>query len=215
VEIQRTANAGVLLKMDGVRILLDGFGRTVGPYLATPERISKQLLADPPDLLAFTHAHEDHFDSVLVSQYRKQTLRPVLGPENLPYGTTLRGVALGGVSVQPVKSRHIGKEYLHVPHVSYVIRGSKAVWFLGDAVPSQWHDVRERADVIIAPFAYGLSESAWNLTCLLGEKIVLVHMPLRDNDPARLWGQVESVTGGADGHKLFIPELGQTLNMDA
>ena len=211
MEIQRTANAGVLLKLDGVSILLDGFCGSVGPYLATPDSISKQLLADPPDLLAVTHAHEDHFDPALVSQYRKQTLRPVLGPENLPYGTTLRGVALGGVSIQPVKSRHIGKEYLHVPHVSFVIRGSKTVWFLGDAVPSQWHGIQERADVIIAPFAYALSESAWNMTSRLGDIVVLVHMPLRDNDPAGLWPQVERITNGANGKRLLIPELGQVM----
>ena len=211
MEIQRTANAGVLLKMDGVKVLLDGFCGSVGPYLATPDGISKQLLADPPDLLAFTHAHEDHFDAALVSQYRKQTLRPVLGPENLPYGTTLRGVALGGVSIQPVKSRHIGKEYFHVPHVSYVIRGSKTVWFLGDAVPSQWHAIQERADVIIAPFAYALSESAWNMTSRLGDTVVLVHMPLREHDPAGLWPQVERITDGVDGKRLLTPEIGQVI----
>ena len=179
--------------------------------MATPDHISKQLLADPPDLLAFTHAHEDHFDPALVSQYHKQTLRPVLGPENLPFGTTLRGVAVGGVSVQPVKSRHIGKEYFHTPHVSFVIQGSKTVWFLGDAVPSQWHDVRERADVIVAPFAYGLSDSAWNMTYSLADSVVLVHMPKRENDPAGLWPQVESVTGGACSGRLFIPEIGQNI----
>ena len=211
MEIQRTANAGVLLKMDGVQVLLDGFCRSVGPYLATPDHIGKQLLADPPDLLAFTHAHEDHFDPALVSQYRKQTLRPVLGPENLPFGTTLRGVAVGGVSVQPVKSRHIGKEYFHIPHVSFVIQGSKTVWFLGDAVPSQWHAIRERADVIVAPFAYGLSDSAWNMTCSLADSVVLVHMPMRENDPAGLWPQVESVTGGACPGKLYLPGIGQNI----
>ena len=211
MEIQRTANAGVLLKMDGVKVLLDGFCRSVGPYMATPDHISKQLLADPPDLLAFTHAHEDHFDPALVSQYRKQTLRPVLGPENLPVGTTLRGVAVSGVSVQPVKSRHIGKEYFHIPHVSFVIRGSKTVWFLGDAVPSQWHAIRERADVIVAPFAYGLSDSAWNMTRSLANSVVLVHMPRRENDPAGLWSQVESVTGGTCPGRLFIPEIGQNI----
>jgi len=214
MEIQRTANAGVLLKLDGVRILLDGFCGTVGPYMATPDAVSKSLLADPPDLLAFTHSHEDHFDAALVSQYRKQTLRPVLGPENLPYGTTSRGIALGGVSIQPVKSRHIGKDYSATPHVSYVIRGSKTVWFLGDATPSQWHGVEERADVVIAPFAYALSESAWKMTRALTDAVILLHMPLEENDPAGLWPQVKQITHGSLSPKLFIPAIGETVFLD-
>jgi len=211
MEIQRTANAGVLLKMDGVKILLDGFCSTVGPYMATPDAISKSLLADPPDMLAFTHAHEDHFDPALVSQYRKQTLRPVLGPENLPHGTTSRGVAVGGVSIQPVKSRHIGKEYSETPHVSYVIRGSKTVWFFGDAAPSQWQGLEERADVAIVPFAYALSEFAWKLTCAFADTVVLIHMPLKENDPADLCPQVERITGGTQPVKLYIPAIGETV----
>ena len=214
MEIQRTANAGVLLKMDGIKLLLDGFCGAVGPYMATPDLIGKSLLADPPDLLAFTHFHEDHFDAALVSRYRKQTLRPVLGPENLPFGTTSRGVAVGGVSIQPIKSRHIGREYSAIPHVSYVIRGGKTVWFLGDATPSQWREVNERADVVIAPFAYALSESAWKMISALTETFVLVHMPLKENDPAGLWPQVERIACSAPTSKLYIPAIGETVILE-
>ena len=211
MQIQRVSNAGVLLELDGVRMLLDGFNRSVGPYLATPQNICQQLFREMPDLLAFTHGHEDHFHDALVAQYRNQTLRPVLGPENLPYGTTTRGVALGGVSIQPVKSRHLGKEFYHIPHVSYVVRGSKTVWFLGDAAPGQWHDLREKADVIIAPFAYGLSDSAWHLTCEMADTVILVHMPLRENDPANLWQQVENITGKHCPVVLHMPEIGENI----
>ena len=211
--LSRVSNAGVLLELDGTKILLDGFCGTVEPYLATPAHIRDRLLADPADMLAFTHDHPDHFDGALVEQYRKQTLRPVLGPENLPFGTTFKGVALGGVSILPVKSRHIGKEYFHVPHVSFDIEGSKSVWFLGDAVPSQWHNVDRKADVIIAPFAYALSDSAWRMTCQLADTVVLVHMPLRENDPAQLWPQVEEVTGKNCPVQLYIPAIGETIEI--
>lgn len=210
--LQRVSNAGVLLQLDGVKLLLDGFCSTVGPYLATPATIRDRLLADPPDALAFTHGHEDHFHAPLAEQYRKQTLRPVLGPENLPFGTTSRGLAVGGISILPVKSRHIGKEYFHTPHVSFNIQGSKSVWFMGDAVPSQWRGVNQRAAVIIAPFAYAASDSAWRLTCdLAKEAVVLVHMPLRENDPAGLWPQVESVTGKSCPVRLCIPQIGESI----
>ena len=213
MEIQRTANAGVLLKLDGVRILLDGLCSGVGAYLATPPAIQNELFQNAPDLLAFTHDHPDHFSCALVSQYRNQTLRPILGPENLPFRTTQKGVAVGGVSIQPVKSRHIGKEYFHVPHVSYAIRGSKTVWFLGDATPSQWLDMKERADVAVVPFAYALSESAWRMTCQMADAVVLVHMPLRENDPDRLWPQVERFTKNAQPGKVYIPQIGETVTL--
>ena len=211
--VQRVSNAGVLLDLDGIKILLDGFCTDTGPYLATPEHLVDSLMADPADLLAFTHAHSDHFCAPLAEQYHKQTLRPVLGPENLPFGTSSKGLALGGVSVLPVKSRHIGKEYFDVPHVSYAISGSKTVWFLGDAVPSQWRAVREKCDVIIAPFAYALSDSAWQMTCGLADTVVLVHMPLRENDPAGLWPQVEAVTGKYCPVKLYIPAIGERIEI--
>ena len=210
MQIQRVSNAGVLLQLDGVKLLLDGFCQAVGPYLATPALVCDRLLAEPADLAAFTHEHADHFHAALVSQYRKQTLRPVLGPENLPHGTTTRGVAVGGVSIQPVKSRHLGKE-ADIPHVSFAVRGSRTVWFMGDAAPAQWHGLQERADVIIAPFAYAMSESAWHMTCSLADTVVLVHMPLRDNDPAGLWPQVEAVTKAYCPVALHIPQIGETI----
>ena len=212
--LQRVSNAGVLVNLDGVKILLDGFCTDAGPYLATPDHLVASLMADPADVLAFTHAHHDHFNAQLAEQYRKQTLRPVLGPENLPFGTSSKGIALGGVSVLPVKSRHIGKEYFGVPHVSYAIHGSKTVWFFGDAVPSQWHGVKESADVIIAPFAYALSDSAWQMTCSLAKEVVLVHMPLRENDPAGLWPGVETVIRKSCPVKLHIPAIGEIVEIN-
>ena len=214
MRISRVSNAGALIELDGVKILLDGFCTGHGPYLATPPAIRDQLLADPPDMLAFTHEHPDHFDAHGAEQYHKQTLRPVLGPENLPCGTTSKGLASGWVSVLPIKSRHIGKEYFHVPHVSYAINGSKSVWFLGDAVPSQWHGIDRKCHVLIAPFAYALTDSAWRMTCALAEHVVLVHMPARENDPANLWSQVEKVTGAYCPVKLHIPEVGESLEIE-
>jgi len=212
--ISRVSNAGVLLELDGVKLLLDGFCTAEGPYMATPAPIRDSLLATPADMLAFTHDHPDHFDGAAVEQYRKQTLRPVIGPENLPYRTTSRGLAAGWVSILPIKSRHIGKEYFHIPHVSFDIEGSKTVWFLGDAVPSQWHGIDRKCHVLIAPFAYATTESAWRMTCQLADHVVLVHMPLRENDPAKLWPQVEATTGKYCPVKLYIPQIGETIEIN-
>ncbi|MBQ7340634.1 MAG: MBL fold metallo-hydrolase [Oscillospiraceae bacterium] len=213
MKIQRVAGAGVLLELDGVRLLLDGFCNGEGPYVGTPEHLAESLLSDPPHILAFTHIHADHFSGPLAEQYCKQTLRPILGPENLPCKALCHGIAVGQVSIRPVKSRHIGKEYQHVPHYSYEIRGSRNIWFMGDATPAQWHGLQEHADVIIAPFAYALSDSAWKMTCALADQVVLVHMPLQENDPDSLWPQVEAVTEKHCRSKLLIPELEEIIEL--
>ena len=203
MEIQRTANAGVLLKMDGVSILLDGLCDGIDIYSPTPPAIAASLLADPPDVLAFTHNHPDHYSEALLLPYRKQNLRPILGPEYLPEQT----MRVGEVTITPVPSRHIGKAEPGLAHHSFVIQGSQCVWFMGDAAPLQWKDRSDlpKPDVLIGPFAYANTKSAWEFTCSLAEKVVLLHLPEKNNDPYGLWKAVESTTNGAAN--LYIPQI--------
>ena len=58
MKITRTANAGVLLELDGIKMLLDGVCREVTPYPATPDAIKTELSNNYPDLVAVTHCHE-------------------------------------------------------------------------------------------------------------------------------------------------------------
>jgi len=209
MEIQRTANAGVLLRLDGVSILLDGLADKVEGYLPTPPEIARQLLRNPPDMLAFTHYHADHCSEALLAPYRKQNLRPILGPEFLPLGA----VQIGQVMVTPVASRHLGKAEPNLQHVSYVIEGSQCVWFLGDAAPLQWKNWQElpRPDVLIAPYAFANTKSAWDLTCNLADKVVILHLPDRNADPYGLWRMVEQTTVNGENATLWIPELGEWI----
>lgn len=209
MEIQRTANSGVLLKMDGISILLDGLADRVGEYLPTPRELARQLIENPPDLLAFTHGHPDHCSDALLSPYRKQNLRPILGPESLSLGS----VQVGKVTVTPVASRHLGRVEPGLQHVSFIIQGSRCVWFTGDAAPMQWKNRTDlpRPDVLIAPYAYGNTQSAWDLACALAEKIVLVHLPDRSQDPYGLWDSVEKTTAGSQN--LWIPQLGEWITL--
>ena len=209
MEIQRTANAGVLLKMDGVSILLDGLCDGILEYLPTPAPIAASLLACPPDALAFTHDHPDHCSHALLLPYRKQNLRPIFGPEYLP----VEELRVGEVTITPVASRHIGKAEPGLSHHSFVIRGSRCVWFMGDAAPLQFKNRTDlpKPDVLIAPYAYANTKAAWDLTCSLADKIVLLHLPDRHNDPYQLWQAVEFTTTGAAN--LYIPKLGETVTI--
>lgn len=211
MEIQRTANAGVCLKMDGVAILLDGLCDRVEGYLPTPGAIAEQLLVSPPDLLAFTHRHADHCSEALLLPYRKQNLRPILGPELLHMGA----VKVGNVKITPVASRHLGKVEPGLQHVSFIIEGSRCVWFMGDAAPIQWKNRTDlpRPDVLIAPYAYGNSKAAWDLSCSLTNKMVMLHLPERNQDPYGLWSAVAQTTAGESAMQLWIPEMGERITI--
>ncbi len=211
MEIQRTANAGVYLKMDGVSILLDGLADRIEGYLPTPDTIARQLLDNPPDALVFTHYHPDHCSEALLLPYCKQNLRPIYGPESLHSGD----IKVGDVTITPIESRHIGKTEPGLQHVSFVLQGSKCVWFMGDAAPLQWKNRKDlpRPDVMIAPYAYGNTKAVWDMTCSLAKNVVMLHLPDREQDPYGLWDSVETTTAQRNSVNLYIPQMGEHITL--
>ena len=207
MEIQRTANAGVLLKIDGVSILLDGLCHWVEGYLPTPDAIVQQLLDSPPDLLAFTHCHSDHCSDALLLPYLTDKRRPILGPASLQNGS----VRVGEVTVTAVETRHLGKSEPGLVHHSFAVCGSKTIYFMGDASPISLKKMAHlpKPDVLIAPYAYANTSSAWAQTMALSpEMVVIVHLPDRAWDAFGLWQQVEETAGQWPG--LWLPEIGES-----
>lgn len=181
MELIRTANAGVLLKIDGISVLLDGVSKELYPYLGTPDNIREELSSSFPDIVAFTHTHEDHYDGDYVSAYESKTHRTALGPEDL------YPLEQNGIKIYRINTRHLGKA--KVPHVSFVITGSKTVWFMGDATPASLKEMHDlpKPDVLIVPFAYGLTPSAWRDTLNTdAERIIFLHLPDVENDEFKL-----------------------------
>ena len=206
MELQRTCNAGILLKMDGASILLDGLCEGLGGYLPTPECLAESLLETPPDLLAFTHSHPDHCSRALLLPYKIQKLRPIFGPESLPE----RKVRVGEVTVTAVETRHLGKTEPDLSHHSFVIEGSRCIWFMGDASPMQMKKLSAfpKPDVLIVPYAYANTPSAWELTkTVCSGTVVLLHLPEKEKDISGLWRQVKEVTDGESC--LWTPEIGE------
>jgi L-ascorbate metabolism protein UlaG (beta-lactamase superfamily) len=111
-----------------------------------------------------------------------------------------------------VPSRHIGK-HEGVDHVSYIIEGSRCIWFMGYASPLQWKDRTDlpKPDILVAPFAYATA-GGWEITRQLGAKVlVLLHLPNRDNDPHGLWPQVDATIAKGNGPAVYIPEMEQRI----
>ena len=210
MELKRTANAGILLTLDGVSILLDGVCREVKPYPATPPKEKALLTACWPDVVAFTHAHKDHYDPAYAGCYKQLMGRVVLGP------ATVRGsmmpITVDGVSILPVPSRHIGAAGRGVSHASFVIKGSKTVWFLGDAAPMQFKNVPglPSPDVLIVPYAYANTASSWAFTKSFNAQVVLLHMPDVEEDTIGLWSAVRKVVGQ---DPLMIPNMSETITI--
>ena len=204
MEVIRTANAGVLLKLDGVSILLDGVCEDLFPYIPTPDYLLKELIANYPDVVAFTHMHKDHYDETYAKLYTNDTLRSVYGPELSHF------IEVGNVRLTPIPTRHIGRS--DVLHTSFIIEGSKCVWFMGDSSPlvvKKFENV-PMPDVLIAPYAYFNTKTAWEITKSIGAKdIVIVHMPDKGSDSERLWDAVESIVGKEKN--VCIPDIGESI----
>lgn len=206
MKIKRTANAGVLLQLDGKTVLLDGVCEQLPPYEATPAALREEFVQAPADILAFTHYHQDHYDAEYAALYKEKTLRSVYGPE------LSLSEDFGGLQLMSVKTRHIGKT--DIEHVSFIIMGSKCIWFTGDASPLEWKNIENLPlpDVLVVPYAYAITDSAWRISKGLGARdIVLLHMPAKDNDPYGLWEAVEKTTQGDPC--LHIPKMGQILEL--
>ena len=209
LKLTRTANAGVLLELDGVKMLLDGVCREIFPYPATPQMIKNALCENYPDLVAVTHCHEDHCDPAFEDGYRLSTGRPVFDS-----GFADKSTKVGNVRLTAVYSRHLGKACCD--HVSFVIEGSRCVWFTGDASPNQWKNRNDlpKPDVMICPYAYAATEPAWRITRELSPQVVvLLHLPDRENDSFGLWQTVEQTVGNAPIPPILIPPIGKRFEL--
>lgn len=190
MELLRTANAGILLRLDDTSILLDGVCREVYPYLATPPAQRAFLEKARIDLFAFTHDHADHFDPAFIFP----PAIPAIGTAEV--AAVLPGVDVSGrtkkvgqVNITPVETRHMGKAS-PAGHFSFVLEGSKCVWFMGDASPMELEKLKAfpKPDVLVAPFPYVSSPGAVRKVNIIApDHVVVIHLPLKQMDPDGLW----------------------------
>ncbi len=205
MKIRRTANAGVLIDIDGITILLDGVCEATEYYLGTPDEIRTELCERVPDIVGFTHKHRDHYDEDYAMFYHQSTLRPILGSE-------CSALKVGNVRVRAVPTRHIGKN--DTLHSSFIIEGSRCIFFMGDASPLEWKRMKDvpEPDVLIVPFAYANTSSAWEITKGFNAKnILLVHMPDIENDPYGIWKSVEMTV--KNEKILYFTKIGDTITL--
>ena len=206
MEFLRTANAGGLLKMDGISVLLDGVCERVEPYEGTPEKMLDQLSNNYPDAVGFTHRHPDHFLESFACQYENTT-----GRKTLITGDT--EVSVGNVRISCFPTRHLGRVEEGLVHSSFLLKGSKTVLFSGDAAPLSLKNIQ--ADVLIAPFAYANSAGGIKAVLTMGVRdLILVHMPSIDPDQYGIWDSVRNNLPMLAGINVHIPAIGEKTIID-
>lgn len=162
VQVFLIANAGLLLKWNGVSLLLDGIFRCPrGPFSSPSPSVWQAMMEgrspfEVVDCVLFTHGHEDHFSPELALEFlRRRSVRALFLPMEmagvegllscakdqavkcmeLPAETG--GVAFQvspGLQVQAFSVRHLDKRYHSVPHLCYLISfGAKRLLFTADS----------------------------------------------------------------------------------
>ena len=205
MRFMRTANAGGLITLDGVRIAIDGVCGLVAPYLETPVRLREYLQEKVPDAVGFTHLHPDHFHSGYLD-FCKQTGTVILMPG-------AQEGRVGDVNIYPIKTRHLGKVEPDLIHNSFLICGRQTILFAGDAAPSELQAVKN-VDVLIAPYAYVTTSAGIKAVISTGAKhLILVHMPGIDPDPYGIWESVRTGLSKCDAFEIVIPQMGQEIEI--
>lgn len=215
--LKRTANAGIMLALDGVKVLFDGVSREGTAYPATSVDEQNALILEKPDALCITHTHPDHYDRDFALRYKYEIGGKVIGPADSELDPITVPVQIDSIKVLPIESRHIGKVGINVPHVSFIVEGTSCVWFMGDAAVLQWKNRYDlpKPDVLIVPFAYATTATSWEITKGLGAKdIVIVHMPYKNDDPYSLWNGVEQTVQREDAVRIWVPEIGESRSFN-
>ena len=203
VKFQYVSNAGIILEVNGRQIGIDCLCKDSSKlYQDTPTQIREEL---KPDILIFTHEHEDHFCAEYVKEawernpslqiYGGQMLIQALDKEKIPLANLYKVdegnvLELEGLEFLFVESVHEGEEYSDVQNLTLLInKEAKKLVVTGDAMPCKELFERISAwsthiDWLFAPFPYvGLRTTRKAMQEHLDIKnIFVLHLPREEAD---------------------------------
>ena len=222
MEILRLSNAGVALTVAGYTVAVDAFNTDcVQPYLGTDMAL---LGAVNADCVAFTHAHPDHFNAHIAAGYlaAHPDTRVVCGPqaqhELIAAGVSAWRFCSGerdicGLPIRLFRTRHIGPAWHEYEHFSIMIGEGLAI-ITGDALPLSSNFEGERANTVIAPFAYAMSKAGFRAVrdVMQAQNLVIVHLPDAANDPEQLNSKI-CVDMDTSGVAVYTPLVGESVQI--
>ena len=170
---QYVSNAGIIFDVDGRRIGIDCLCKDSSKlYQDTPAQIREEL---KPDLLIFTHEHEDHFCAEYVKEawkknpnlqiYSTQSTIKRLERLDIPTGNMKKvsgidTMTIANCHIEFLETLHEGDQYADIQNLTLLIKvGDKHIVVTGDAMPckelfekiSKWSP---NIDWFFAPFPY-------------------------------------------------------------
>ena len=183
LRLRYVANAGVMLTLDGHKILIDAPIRDgIKPYATSTadERRRLEGATVPYDGVAailVTHWHEDHFSAEAIAEHLRHNRRTVLvssreivgrvraiaadlGADRFAGITPEPGhsaaVTVGSVKVHVLRARHNPTRRWPEEHVAFLVEGSQTVLHTGDAevTPANFAVLRNLPRVDVAVMPY-------------------------------------------------------------
>lgn len=203
LKFQYVSNAGIIFDVDGRQIGIDCLCRDSSKlYQDTPLQIREQL---KPDILIFTHEHEDHF----CAEYVKEAWEK--NPKLEIYSTTavverLKEIGVPSINLKEVQDGdalklndmqicfketvHEGEQYSAVKNLTLLMeKEDEKIVVTGDAMPcaelfekiGEWS---KKVDWLYAPFPYVGLRSTRKLMIehLDIQNIFALHLPLKEAD---------------------------------
>ena len=195
-----SANAGVMLSWHGRRIWVDALHdqKTQRFSAVTPaewaEIRSRPDLA-PPDLICFTHCHEDHFSRSMAAQARalwpqaRLALPEQMFPDQFLMAGETCAISLGPVTAQFLRLPHEGEAYAGVAHYGVLLRDGAAAILIGGDCATASPVLEERlagrdVDLAILDFPWLTLRRGRVFVeeVLRPAHVLLCHLPFRGDD---------------------------------
>lgn len=230
---QYVSNAGIILEVDGRRIGIDCLCKDSSKlYQDTPTQIREEL---KPDILIFTHEHEDHFCAEYVKEAWErnpqliiystertiQTLRDIdISEDNLYQVADGEEIKIDSLHITFMQSMHEGDQYSDIQNLTLLIKiEDKYLVITGDAMPCQELFEKIAAwspyiDWLFVPFPYvGLRSTRKLMTEHLDiQNIFVLHQPRKEADVQNWVANTKRVCESArDGlpAPIFPEQLGE------
>ena len=145
VQCTFSANCGVCLEIEGVKIWIDAVSDERYPYSYTGPSLWEKIKQSPrfqnPGAILFSHCHEDHFSAGLAGEAHMlwpgaRVIAPCKEAGDGFLQNDSESFVIEGLTVNAIRSTHEGEEYSSEPHYSFLIgKNDEWIFFSGDAKP--------------------------------------------------------------------------------
>ncbi len=186
MKLTLTANAGVILEMEGRRIWVDALhDRKTPPFSTVSAEMWEKMQNFPaPDYILYTHCHPDHYSEKLTdaAKWRWPNAR-IIAPEG-KFAAPL-SVADGDLEIRYLPLPHEGEQYKNVLHFGIFMSVSgKKVLIPGDCALGAEELAGLEADVLILDFPWTTTAKGRSFldAHFPGAEKVLVHLPFATDD---------------------------------